>query len=99
MFAGLEIDGFRLDGLGRVNLIMGKNNSGKTSLLEAINLLGNQQMIQGLPGLFRANTGPVAELFFPWLVRDGCASTSLAALQTSVRAASFWPRRRPRSRA
>lgn len=38
----LEIDGFRavadlrVDGLRKVNLITGKNNSGKSSLLEAI---------------------------------------------------------------
>ena len=30
---------FRLDGLRRVNLLVGENNSGKTSLLEAINIL------------------------------------------------------------
>ena len=41
----LEIDGFRaftglrVDGLGKVNLITGKNNSGKSSLLEAIRIL------------------------------------------------------------
>lgn len=41
----LEINGFRalndmkIDGLGKVNLITGKNNSGKSSLLEAIRIL------------------------------------------------------------
>ena len=41
----LEINGFRalddlrIDGFGRVNLITGKNNSGKSSLLEAIRIL------------------------------------------------------------
>lgn len=33
---------FHIDGLARVNLIVGMNNSGKTSLLEAIYLLVNQ---------------------------------------------------------
>jgi hypothetical protein len=33
---------FTIDGLARVNLIVGKNNSGKTALLEAIYLLANQ---------------------------------------------------------
>jgi predicted ATPase len=33
---------FQVDGLARVNLIVGANNSGKTSLLEAIYLLVNQ---------------------------------------------------------
>jgi hypothetical protein len=41
----LDIDGFRaladlkIDGLGRVNLVTGKNNSGKSTLLEAIRIL------------------------------------------------------------
>ena len=41
----IEVDGFRafqglrVDGLGKVNLITGKNNSGKSSLLEAIRIL------------------------------------------------------------
>ncbi len=34
--------GFSIDGLARVNLIVGKNNSGKTSFLEAVYLLVNQ---------------------------------------------------------
>lgn len=40
-----EIDGFRglrslkLDGLGRVNILVGGNNSGKTSVLEALSIL------------------------------------------------------------
>ncbi|HEY9835988.1 MAG TPA: AAA family ATPase, partial [Vampirovibrionales bacterium] len=32
---------FQIDGLARVNLLVGPNNSGKTSLLEAIHLLLN----------------------------------------------------------
>ena len=45
MISTLTIEGFRcferleMGGLGRVNLIVGKNNSGKTSLLEALYLL------------------------------------------------------------
>ncbi len=34
---------FNLDGLARVNLLVGMNNSGKTSLLEAVDLLVNQE--------------------------------------------------------
>ena len=30
------LDSFRMDGLGRVNLLVGTNNSGKTSILECI---------------------------------------------------------------
>ena len=33
------LDSFRLDGLGRINLLVGTNNSGKTSILECIELL------------------------------------------------------------
>jgi len=33
------LDSFRLSGLGRVNLLVGKNNSGKTSILECIEFL------------------------------------------------------------
>ena len=33
---------FSIDGLARVNLIVGKNNAGKTSFLEAVYLLVNQ---------------------------------------------------------
>ena len=36
------IDGLNLDALGRINLIVGLNNAGKTSLLEAISLLTHQ---------------------------------------------------------
>lgn len=46
MIRTLDIKNYRafghlkLSGLGRVNLLVGKNNSGKTSILEALNLLG-----------------------------------------------------------
>ncbi|MBI5082413.1 MAG: AAA family ATPase [Chloroflexi bacterium] len=40
--------GFHVDGLARVNLIVGQNNSGKTSLLEAIYLLARQGIPQTL---------------------------------------------------
>ncbi len=45
MIQKLEIEGYRcfekltVEGLGRLNLIVGQNNSGKTSLLEAIHLV------------------------------------------------------------
>lgn len=44
-FTQIEIDGFRglrslnLDGLGLVNILVGRNNSGKTSVLEALSIL------------------------------------------------------------
>ncbi|MBI4903235.1 MAG: AAA family ATPase [Acidobacteria bacterium] len=48
MIKSLRIQGyrcfrdFRMTGLGRVNLLVGKNNSGKTSVLEAILLLASE---------------------------------------------------------
>ncbi len=47
MYRTLQIEGFRrfrqleLDGLKRVNLLVGRNNSGKTSVLEAVSILVN----------------------------------------------------------
>src|ERR1017187_4633610 len=47
MISTLTIEGFRcferleMGALGRVNLIVGKNNSGKTSVLEALDLLSS----------------------------------------------------------
>jgi len=77
MFQSLAIQHFRgfgklaLEGIGRVNLVVGKNNTGKTSLLEAITLLADPGTLKSLPGLFRANAGSVAERFYRWLPRDG----------------------------
>ncbi len=39
---------FQINGLARVNLIVGQNNSGKTTFLEAIYLLVNEGNIQFL---------------------------------------------------
>lgn len=50
---------FQIDGLARVNLIVGSNNSGKTSLLEAIYLLVNQNKPQCLIDLLD-NRGEIA---------------------------------------
>lgn len=47
MISGLSIAGFRcfeqftLSGLGRVNLLLGKNNCGKTALLEAVQIVAS----------------------------------------------------------
>lgn len=60
MISTLELQQFRglehvkFENLGRANLIVGGNNTGKTSLLEALVLLcGNQNQLQTLPTTFR----------------------------------------------
>jgi predicted ATP-dependent endonuclease of OLD family len=54
-FKGIESVAF--EGLGRVNLIVGGNNTGKTSVLEALTLLfGDQDQISNLPKTFRQPT-------------------------------------------
>jgi hypothetical protein len=92
MLQSITIERFRgfarldLKNLGRVNLIVGKNNTGKTSLLEAISLLADPtRMIGQLPGLFRANAGPVDERFYRWLPKDGTkdAEIELSAVTRS----------------
>jgi predicted ATPase len=66
--------GFRLldlKGLKPVNLVVGHNNTGKTSLLEGILLLCQVTRGGELPGMFRANQGRPDLRYFPWLVHDG----------------------------
>ncbi|MGK7873536.1 MAG: ATP/GTP-binding protein [Xenococcaceae cyanobacterium] len=53
---------FHIDGLARVNLLVGSNNIGKTSLLEALYLLVNQENPQSLLEILH-NRGEVAEQF------------------------------------
>ncbi len=53
---------FRIDRLARVNLIVGMNNSGKTSLLEAIYLFISQKSARTL-GEILSNRGEVFERF------------------------------------
>lgn len=76
MITDIKITNFRgigdlaLKGLKRVNLIVGDNNSGKTSLLEAIVAAATPDLVEKLPELFRSNTGKVSERYFKWLLRD-----------------------------
>jgi recombinational DNA repair ATPase RecF len=53
---------FQIEGLTQVNLIVGPNNSGKTSLLEAFYLLGEQLDPQGLVEILEYR-GEVGESF------------------------------------
>lgn len=63
MIRHLEIQGFRgfnqfeIHDLGHVNLIVGKNNIGKTSLLEAVHLLVSGPTPFGILRIFRNRTG------------------------------------------
>jgi len=78
MLKSLRIDNFRcfqnfeLKQLGRINLIVGKNNSGKTSILEFIRLQtsGENMIRSGLP-LFNSGEDLVAEAKNGVLLVDG----------------------------
>src|SRR4051812_46279112 len=76
MLTSLEFESFRgfkhlkLEGLSRVNLIVGKNNVGKTSLMEGIALLAKPSQLGQLPALMRNVPGEPPEHFFRWLVAD-----------------------------
>lgn len=50
------LDGVNFEKLGRLNLIVGINNAGKTSVLEAVYLLANQADPRGLLELLRRRT-------------------------------------------
>jgi len=39
---------FQIDGLNRINIISGKNNVGKTALLEALLLIENSKSVRNL---------------------------------------------------
>ena len=57
------LDSFRMEGLGRVNLLVGTNNSGKTSILECIELLrsaGNPHVLASIASR-RGEWGSVAD--------------------------------------
>jgi hypothetical protein len=81
MISTLEINQFRglehvkFENLGRANLIIGGNNTGKTSILEALVLLhGNQQQLESLPSTFRVmpkNGQDTGQGFWKYLVRGG----------------------------
>ncbi len=81
MLTELELNNFRgfrslkLTELKPVNLIVGSNNSGKTSLLEALLLAADPKRIQQLYTLFRPQQGDSALRYYRWLLRDGASET------------------------
>ena len=90
MIDEIKIENFRgftslaLPSLKRVNLIVGENNAGKTSLLEAILLLCDADKIGYLPNQFRPSSGDAVILrYFRWLLRDGIPN-KIGNLQCSL---------------
>jgi len=89
MLSDLHIANFRgfedlhLENLGRVNLVVGKNNTGKTALLEAIVLLADPSQTESLPGLFRDHPGDVVQRYYRWLRKDD-SDPERSLIDTSV---------------
>lgn len=81
MLTSIQIDSFRgvkdlsFDPLTRINVLTGFNNSGKTTILEAIYLLLAQtKQIENYPNVFRSAQGPHMERFehfWKWLLPNG----------------------------
>ena len=67
-FRGFE--DLQLSDLQSVNLIVGENNSGKTSLLEAIGAVLQPDKFQQIPAMFRAHENHAGERFYRWTIRD-----------------------------
>jgi hypothetical protein len=95
MLKDVEISNFRgfadlkLHGLGRVNLVVGRNNTGKTSLIEALNVLSNLGNLGSLPGLFRTDPKAVGGRFYASLVRDGAPSGEARVLARTTEKAEW----------
>jgi len=78
MYTQIQITNFRgfrditVGPLQRVNLLVAKNNVGKTAFLEALTLLVNGKgIIQSFPALFRSSNHPEQDSeFWPWLFFD-----------------------------
>lgn len=83
-FQSIDIDryrglqGFTLADIGRINLIVGVNNAGKTSLLEAVYLLVHQSDPRGLLETIRRRTREDGEAMPSWLVDQLPAPVSLS---------------------
>ena len=86
MISSVHIEGYRgfqrfdMNGLGRVNLLVGTNNSGKTSVLEAIHLLttrGDPNLPQTLPaeGLIEENAS--GKRLGVWIMPDNVTDGDL----------------------
>jgi AAA15 family ATPase/GTPase len=73
MISRITFENFRgfqcldLQNLSRVNLVVGKNNAGKTSFLEGITLVYAPEKIVDMPRLFRVQAGSDETRYFSWL--------------------------------
>lgn len=102
----LTIENFRglrkveLHGLGAVNLILGQNNTGKTSLLEAIMAVADPNVLRSFPEPLRQE--PSTQERYPsdpWLLSDGTSYGSLEATTPQGSPAAFlWKGTFPRDR-
>ena len=106
MYSSIRINGyrglgsFRLDGLGRVNLLVGTNNCGKTSILECVELLrspGNPHVLGSIFGRrgelgYLADEDPQAHLDVTRLFanRDLRSEVSIEADRASAADPSVW---------
>ncbi len=101
MLTKLQIKNFRcfreleIAPLRRVNLITGRNNTGKTALLEALSLLlaqPNPSARGNLPNEFRAGVGNAdwQENFWDWLFHRKDLSASITLLAQSSRGDVGW---------
>ncbi len=76
MITELELKNFRgfgqlqLTGLGPVNLVVGMNNVGKTSLLEAVSLLGGEGSPSEFHRLYRDTPDALRDTFFDLIAKD-----------------------------
>lgn len=76
MFTSLNFNNFRgfesleLKGLKRLNLVVGRNNAGKTSLLEGLALVSTPKQFDNLPQMFRPHAGQAEKRYYRWLLRD-----------------------------
>lgn len=96
IYTGAQIENFRgirlckLDQLGRVNIFFGKNNCGKTSLLEALFLLSGQSnpalpiTINNVRALRVAGKEDLQNLFYGADVRNSISLSASGARQRSA---------------
>lgn len=79
-FRGFE--DLQLSGLQAVNLIVGENNSGKTSFLEAIGAVLQPEKFNEIPAMFRAQEKNAGGRFYRWTIRDapGAEDVSIRAI-------------------